>query len=151
MKAIRNQPRKMAPIGMATAHAGAMLLLLTVANPTANAVTDTVKKNLGNLVISGSLSFLCLAVSSVCRFEEGEDLFMFLGGQVGAHAHVKHDDFPLGIAVGSGRADVVAMRAVLRPHFSSAILGRGNRRDRGFIRGNSLTASRPGSGASDHE
>src|SRR6059058_468975 len=57
MKAMRNQPRKMAPIGMATAQAGAMLLLLMVANPTANAVTDTVKKNFGNLVISGSLSF----------------------------------------------------------------------------------------------
>src|SRR6266699_3391619 len=56
MKAMRNQPRKMAPIGMATAQAGATLSLPTVAKTTANAVMDTVKKNLGNFVIARSVS-----------------------------------------------------------------------------------------------
>src|SRR5438270_665920 len=59
MKAMRNQPRKMAPMGMATAHAGTMLSLPTVANATVNAVTDTAKKNFGNLLISRSPFVLC--------------------------------------------------------------------------------------------
>src|SRR5260370_27106783 len=63
MKAMRNQPRKMAPMVIATDHAGVMLLLLTVANATANAVTDTVKKNFGNLVIIQS-SWLSVTIFS---------------------------------------------------------------------------------------
>src|SRR6266487_5567838 len=151
MKAMRNQPRKMAPMGMATAHAGAMLLLLMVANPTANAVTDTVKKNFGNLVISRSLSFWVywFTLGSMCRLEKGENLFVFLGGQVGAHAHMEHDDFPLSVAVGTGRAEVMAMAAVLGPHFSPTLLGRLSRRNGRFIRRGGLAAARPGSGASN--
>jgi len=68
---------------MATAHAGARLWLLTVANPTANAVTDTVKKNFGNLVIAVSVSVLSSTFSfvSVRRFQERQNLPVFLGGQ----------------------------------------------------------------------
>jgi len=40
---------------------------------------------------------------------------MFLGCQVGADAHVEHHDFPLGIAIKSGRPDIMAVAAILSP------------------------------------
>src|SRR6266568_6850458 len=122
MKAMRNQPRKMAPMGIATVQAGAMLLLLMVANPTANAVTDTVKKNFGNLVIGQSFGYYVFIFvrTSVCGFEELQDFLVLLGGQVGADAHMHHGHVPLRIAVGIGGPDVMTTRAVLRPQLRGA-------------------------------
>lgn len=45
---------------------------------------------------------------------------MFLGCQVGADAHVEHHDFPLGIAIKSGRPDIMAVAAILRPQLRAS-------------------------------
>src|SRR5262245_48006904 len=83
--------------------------------------------------------------ASMRRFEEGENLFVFLCGQVGADSHVQHGHVPLRVAIGIWGADVVAMPAVLRPEGGSALA-----RGRGFRRGGSGWAGRvagSGSGA----
>ena len=56
---------------------------------------------------------------------------MFIGGEVGPHPHVERNDFPLGVAVGAWRADIVAVSTVLGPELSARrpgrLAGRGSR------------------------
>ncbi len=60
------------------------------------------------------------------RSHERQDQPVLLGGQVGPDTHVEHRHVPLGVTVGTGRSNVVAVPAGLRPELRSC-LGRGNR------------------------
>src|SRR5262249_32646443 len=86
---------------------------------------------------------------SVCRLQEGEDLLVFLSGQVRADAHVQHHYFPLCVAVGIGRADVVTVAAVLRPKNGPARASNGGVLRSGLAR--PASACRSGSGAACQE
>ena len=60
----------------------------------------------------------------MCRLEEGEDLLVLVSGEVSPDAHVHHHDLPLGVAVRTWGADIVAVPAVARPEVCPAQRGR---------------------------
>jgi hypothetical protein len=63
--------------------------------------------------------------------KERQDFPVLFSSEVGADAHVKSDDFPLGITIGAGGAEVVAMVAILRPQCgASSNVGLGSSRSR---------------------
>ncbi len=63
-------------------------------------------------------------VALVGALEEFENLGMFLGSKIRADAHVVHGDFPLRVAIGRGRAVVVAARAIFGPKLCAALAAR---------------------------